>query len=285
MFWTNTIWYVLLWLFAIAEIIIILKNSEDKKYTIASFFILAGATFFCEIIILRFLKAYDYFPMLFPNSRFNDGVVGNLSSQYLISATALMIAVLKLKFKWNIIFAAAFCVIEILFLRLGIYVQYWYRTWITGVVTILIFIFVKIAYQNNWISKNKFSYFISTSFGLYAFHMLFFMWIARLTGIVEASTAFFNDESRSMPFVALVNLYVIMTVCLISYYSKIKLFWKGVLTFILYAALYFANQIKFIVVKNGFFLLFSTLDIFGMYLLIFFFDKLLTQSRRKGHLS
>ena len=109
MFWTNSIWYNELVFISIAEIIIILRKSKDKKYTIATLLILAGITFFCEIIIFRFLKSYDYYPMFFPNSRFDDGVVGNLSSQCLISTTALLIAVLNLDYKWCIISSAGFC--------------------------------------------------------------------------------------------------------------------------------------------------------------------------------
>jgi hypothetical protein len=62
---------------------------------------------------------------------YDDGVVGNYFSQFSVSATAMLIAVYELNYYWYIIFAGAYGCIEELFLKLGIYEQYWYRTWMT----------------------------------------------------------------------------------------------------------------------------------------------------------
>jgi hypothetical protein len=67
------------------------------------------------------LKAYQYFPMLIPQSPSMIPIAGNLFSQLFISATALLIAVYNLKFIWFIVIRGHHSAIEEWFKKSGIY--------------------------------------------------------------------------------------------------------------------------------------------------------------------
>jgi hypothetical protein len=95
--------------------------------------------FSIEVTIFCFLKAYNYYPMVFPQSPINDGLAGNLFSQFSITATSLLIAVFNLNDYYFFIFGGIYGIIEELFLKLGIYSHNWYQTWITVLGLILIF--------------------------------------------------------------------------------------------------------------------------------------------------
>ncbi|MDP4128312.1 MAG: hypothetical protein Q8912_15445, partial [Bacillota bacterium] len=104
-FWTNTIWYILLGILCIIQIIALLKKANNRKHVTALYLIIAGITFSFEATVYLFLKAYDYYPMIFPQSPLNDGLAGNLFSQFSVTASALLISVLNLKYYWFLIFS------------------------------------------------------------------------------------------------------------------------------------------------------------------------------------
>jgi hypothetical protein len=81
------------------------------------------------------------------------------------------------------------------------------------------------------------------------------------------------DALSSYALLALSNLFLLSIICTAIYFSKFKWQWKSIVILALYAALYIASKINLISIKEGWFLIFTTIDIFSMYLYIYILDK------------
>ena len=117
-FWSNTIWYILLGLVTVFEMVAVLRIEKNIKYVMVLFFVISGMTFSFEATIL-FFRAYDYYPLIMPKAPIYDSMAGNLFSQFCVVATALLIAVLNLKYYWFFVFSVIYGIIEELFLKYG----------------------------------------------------------------------------------------------------------------------------------------------------------------------
>jgi hypothetical protein len=272
-FWTNTIWFILLGISTVIELIVIFIKVKNRKQVLALYFIFAGMAFIFEIFVLSPLKAYEYFPMITPRSPFDDAVIGNLFSQLSVSATALLIAVFDLKYFWFLIFSGSYYAIEELFLILGIYKQLtWYRTWMTFLLLLSFFWIVKEIYNyslNN--IKPIFRYFFIQS-GLIALY-IYTMWIFRLFGVHSFSKTL-ETEDISVALTMGIYYFVSANALMVTYFLKIKWWWKLAVVLILYAANYAAYKFGFIYYKQGWFFVVTTISILSMYLYIALLDKL-----------
>jgi hypothetical protein len=275
-FLSNTIWYILLGISTLIEMILILKKAKNKKRVIALFLIIAGMTFSFEAVTYCFLRAYDYYPMIIPQSPIDDGLAGNLFSQFSITTTALLIAVLNLKYHWFFVFAVIYGIIEELFLGLGIYSHNWYETWMTMLGLIPLFAVVKRLYKKYSIYTNSnIKRYFFMAFALFTLYMPTIFWIPVLTGIITPNTKILPDAMNSYVLICFLNLFVLSITCMIVYFSKLKWLLKSMIILALYFVIYFAYKINLIYVKEGWFLIFSSIDIWGMYLCIFIIDKLM----------
>jgi len=90
-FWSNTIWYILLGISTIIEIIIIIVKSQNKKRVIALFCTVSGLIFSVEAAMMFLLKSYEYYPMILPQLPLDDMVAGNIFSQFSITATVVLL--------------------------------------------------------------------------------------------------------------------------------------------------------------------------------------------------
>lgn len=275
LFWSNTIWFILLGISTVIEMILVLTKSKYWKSTLALYFAICGMTFLYEAAIFCFFKAYNYYPMIIPQSPYDDGLVGNLFSQFSVSATALLIAVLNLKKYWIFIFAVVYVVIEESFLKLGIYSHNWYQTWMTFPSLILLFWVARKLYHKFYQGLNPVLRYIYIFFGLFTLHVPTIKWAFKLSGVLSLNMKILPDEFSSYALLILSNLLLISITCVIIYFSKFKWWWKSVLFLTLYFTLYISCKVNLIHIKEGWFLIFSTIDIFGMYLYIYILDKLL----------
>jgi hypothetical protein len=273
-FWSNTIWYIVLGVSTIIEMIFVLNKAKNIKHMIALFLIVSGMTFCIEITIYCFLKAYDYYPMITPQSPINDGLVGNLFSQFSITATALLIVVLNLKYYWCYIFAGIYGIIEVLFLKLAIYSQNWYKTWMTILGLVILFGIVKKMSKSISIYTRYPWRYILMLFGLYPLHMVIIWWSILLTGIVGINRKILPDAMASYALISFLNLFILSITCMIINFSISKGWLKSVVLLFLYVTFYFAENLNIIYIKAGWFLIIATIDIFGMYWYVYFLDKL-----------
>jgi len=280
-FWSNTIWYILLGIFCIIQMIFGLSKAKNRKHAMAVFIIIAGMTFSYEVTIFCFLKAYNYYPMIIPHSPIDDGLAGNLFSQFSVTASAMLISVLDLKYYWFLIFSLIYTIIEESFLILGIYSQNWYQTWMTTLGLLFLFWVFKRMYATDFKHLRPIWYYIFMLFGLYTLHMPAILWPFIQSGILVLNTKILADPMNSYALISLVNLLLMSFICMVIYFSKLNFKWKSMLALALYVIIYFADKLNIIYVKDSFFLFFATIDIFGMLLCIFILHKLMAPSSNK----
>lgn len=277
-FWTNTIWFILLGITTIIELIIVFYKAENRKSVLALYCTVCGITYNFEITIFAIFHSYNYYPMVILNYPFDDGIVGNLFSQFSVSATALLIAVLDLKFYWYLIFAGIYGIIEELFLHLGIYKHNWYQTWMTVAGFLLLSWITKKMYKSLKKLSNFWRY-IYILFGLFTLHVNT-MWSFRQLGIHTFSTSLFSDYGRSSGILSGSYYLLLSNIIMVMCFKKVKWWWQAIVISALYISHYIAAKLNLMYYKEGWFFTFTTIAIFSMYLYIYILDKLYGSNRK-----
>jgi len=270
-FCSYTIWYILLGISTIIELIIVFTKVKNRKFTFAFYCMIAGITIPCEMVLNVALKGYIYYPMIF-SSPFDNYVAGNLFSQLSISATATFIAVFNLKNYWYFIFAGIYGIIEELFLALGIYKHNWYQTWMTIVALIIIFPVVKKMCKNNLVYIGRTKRYIYILLGHIAL-LLHTAWAFKLLHVFTFNEHYFLDIAVSLTVLPILYIFLLSNIILSIYFSKIKLIWKCIITSTLYFANYILLIFNLIYIKEKWFFIFTTAIIFCGYLYAYILDK------------
>lgn len=274
-FWTNTVWYVLLGLVTIFELIIIFRKAKNVRFTLAFYLTVTGITLAAEITLFFVFSAYDYYPKIITSSYYDDELTGNLFSQFSASATALLVPVFNLSSYWMLIFAGAYGIIEEIFLALGIYSHNWYRTWMTLLGMSALFWIVK---KNYFISIKKSSrllHYINIYFSLITLVVITICWGLILSGRQSYSRAL-GENPVSSPYLVS-NLYTtpIFISLMIMYFRKWKLYAKALVIVLLYIITYILEYLHVIYFYNvWWYLMATTLLIFGAYFSIVLMDHL-----------
>jgi hypothetical protein len=276
-FWSNTIWYILLGITTILELVIILIKEKDRKHVLSLFLTISGITFICfEMIILMCLKAYIYFPKIFSNQH-DDSVVGNLFSQFSVTSSAILITVLNLRFYWYLVIAAVYGVIEELFIQLGIYKHYWYQTWMTLIGLLILF---WVAKRVNYIFLNHFGRiwrFLFIFLGLCTLHLHTISWASKVVGIRKFNESLLPNNDCSIVVIAGIYMVLLGISTMIIYFTNIKWMWKILGICILYIAHYMAEKNQLLMSSEGWFFILTSISIWGMYLYIYILDWLYPQ--------
>jgi hypothetical protein len=275
-FWTNTIWYVLLGILTVIELIFVLVKVNNRRLTLAFYITLAGITLNFETIILIFLRAYAYYPMILHkhSDPFNDVLAGNLFSQFSVSATVLLVTVLNLKYYWYIMFAVIYGIIEESFLALGVYSHNWYQTWMTMVSLLIFFWIAKIMYEKITTGIKPLFYFGYIYLGLFTLDVITLLWGLDLAGYMRFTTTLLHDPKISRYGLYLVYFTLASIVMMYIYFSRPKWCYKALVTLMLYGIYYIGYKLNLIWFREGLFLPITTITIFWMYISIFILDNL-----------
>jgi hypothetical protein len=246
-------------------------RKRDLGFLIAIF----GMTLFIETVIYIFLRAYEYYPLLIPNSPKNDGVLGNIISQVSISVAGLLVCVLEMSFRGIVITGAMFFLIEELFLTLGIYKHYWYKSWITFVGVIILYLTIKKWYKLAFRSNNQSIQYLTIICGTIAMYLPTTNWIGVLSGYFEIKDDILIDPFISHAVVTIPKYLIMINVVYILIKNKASRLWHLVTIVVILmfdAILYYTNLMY---VKEGWLLIYSGICIFTTYLYINIMIKLL----------
>jgi hypothetical protein len=115
LFWSHTIWYLLLGVISIIQLIYTLYYSENRCRTLSFYLTLVGLPLYFETMILIFLDAYAYYPKIIRKTNldpFNDVLTGNLFSQFGVASSALLLTVQRISFYWKVLVAFLYCMLE-----------------------------------------------------------------------------------------------------------------------------------------------------------------------------
>lgn len=280
-FWTNTIWYLLLGITTILEFTYVMLKAEKRRLMFALFLTISGMTFLFQLTIFGFLKSYDYYPMvLYHISSLDDELAGNLFSQFSVSATALLIVFLNLRYYWYIIIALLYGGIEELFLSLGIYSHNWYQTWMTVAALILLFSITKIMYHKIFMDRpGRILTYIFMYFAVFVPHTDLISWPFRLFAGPTWNANILPDPLTSAFLLFAINYNVLANITMITYYLKVKWWWHAIVISAFYLAYYLAYKFNYIIYKDiDIVMLFATVEIWGMYLFVYMIDRLYDQT-------
>lgn len=272
-FWSHTIWFILLGITTLIELAILLWKTERRMFIIALFLTISGLTFSFEMIIHSYFKAYTYFPKLIPHMPSDDSIAGNLFSQFSVSATAILIALFRLRYYWYFVISAVYGIIEELFLKLGVYEHNWYQTWMTVALLPVLFWITQKAYDICFKPMWRYWRYVFVFFGLVTLHVHTIGWTLHLAGIRNFSEHLVADKDRSIVILNGIYMLVLGSVMISLYFSRIKWRLKLPIILVLYIAVKISEQCGLIIFKEGWFLPASSIFIWGMYFYTYLFDQ------------
>ena len=285
-FWTNTIWYILLGVFTLVELVLTIVYAKNRQLAIAFYLTITGIVLTFETIILFFMKAYIYYPMILksPPRPFDDVLAGNLFSQFSVGASALLVVILNLKSYWFFIFGVIYGIIEELFLALGIYQHNWYQTWMT-VTGIPVFCWVVKKMYVKLLHGIKPKYYYGyIFFALYTCNVITLIWgVFMLFRIQDFNTTLISDPEVSRLYGALGHFLLLSISIMLIYFLRLKWIWKALVILFLYTIYYIGYKLNLVLIKEGWFLLVSTISIIWTYLSVFILDKLYGGPKKKSN--
>lgn len=277
-FWSHTIWYLLLGVATLIQVIYTLYHSENRLRTFAFYLSIVGLPLYFETFIMIFLNAYEYSPQIIQNPKldpFNDVLAGNLFSQFGVPSSALLLTVRRKRFYWYVVVSFIYSMVEVLFVYLDIYRHYWWRTWMTFVALLLFFAISKWMYSHlvRGVSSSYFKIYILL--GMFPICTILFIWgVLDLFGYMQFTTTLFSNHPRISRY----GLYVIFT--LVSYslviwgYFRKHWIWKIVSLPLVGILIYFGNRGHLLVFREGYFVPIGISMIIWMYFSVWFLDTL-----------
>ena len=280
-FWTNTIWYILLGLLSAGLFIYSFVKSKRRLFDLAFLQAVIGSSYIAEILIKVLFDAYVYKPKIHSNAYIDD-LVGNMFSQHLsLPSAALLIAVLQLRWYWFIVFSGIFSAIEVLFLYLNIYELRWWRVWYTGGVLLVYFFVIKYwrkillsSYSRILHYCTVFLHMVGALFLLGAFFVP--------TGFVWFRLGIFPIDEKDM--IVTYNLFVAVLISYMLVFRILKagFIWNIIGVAVLYGVEYIMLKSGILLVKDGWFFIYTTVTNVSGFLLAAFADRFLWPEEIRG---
>lgn len=273
-FWTNTIWYVLLGITSIIALLLIIRKPDYRKFNIAFTCTVLGLVYSLESIFLGFYGgAYSYYPKIFKDA-FLDTVMGNHFSQVSICSTLVLLAVYKLRTVWNFIFAAIYYLIELLFLKLGVYEHHWFKAWYTFLGFILLAFLIK-----------KWYYKMLNSHGFWVYYPALYFAVVSSYGLARSSFVYaklriihynvYPNVFKDNLILVHIPLLIIINIMIIAYRLKLNWIIKCIVFAGLFLTQFILTKTGTITIRPGWFLVITSVDVFSCYLLVAIMDYML----------
>lgn len=143
----NILWY---YSFIGVGLALIGYTMYKKKMVIDLLAFFVGAVtvvFIGELIVLFIFEGYQYKPEVFADP-FANNVVGHIiPNMALWATTAVVVGAFRLRFRWIVLIAAGYMLIEVFFLRLNLYEHHWWKTYMTGIAIVIYLSMLKYGYQ------------------------------------------------------------------------------------------------------------------------------------------
>jgi len=139
--------------------VVITVYTMYKKRNVAdlfTYFLFATAwTWVGEAVVLFVLNAYAYKPGLYSDP-FQENIIGHIiANSALWASAALAVMRLQLSYFWIGLISIVFMMIEEVFLNAGVYIQYWWHTYMTGILAIIFMVVMKKWYDFLNEKRNK----------------------------------------------------------------------------------------------------------------------------------
>ncbi len=284
-FWTYTVWYVLLANIAVIQLAFIYTRADNRRLALGFWLTLAGIALIFETVILIFFRAYEYYPMLLQTSPFpfDRILAGSLFSQFLVAATALLVAVLDLGWIWWAALALLYGLVEEGFTAFGVYAQNWYDTWMTVAALPVYFGLAKILYAALRRGAGQLIHYGCVALALFPLYVVTVVWAFMLSGHLAFSTALFGDPVISRYFLAMA-VYIVPAGAAMMLVRFAGWPWsaKAALTAALYLFYYECGQYGLIIIREGWFMTVTTATTAWAYASVLLLDRLYADVKRPG---
>ncbi|KIL39842.1 membrane protein [Gordoniibacillus kamchatkensis] len=283
-FWSNTIWYLVLDAVTILEMTFILVRTKRRKFAFAFYLTLCGMeVLFFETVVFLLTRAYDYAPKIIQTQPFDDNLLGKVFSQLSVSATALLVAVFRLKFFWILTLSVIYALIENLFLALGVYSHNWYRTWMTPIALIAFFWGAKTYYAALLKGPKPFAHYLNIFTGLFPMFVLTILWVFSLSGYQNYIASAFPDPVIYRILISTWYFIAVSIPMMLIYFLKLTWRWKAAVIIALHGVNYLAykkwNLLWF--KDEWWYLIFSTVTIVWMYFSVLLLDYLYAKPKQQ----
>ncbi|HZW83984.1 MAG TPA: hypothetical protein VFF14_11285 [Candidatus Deferrimicrobium sp.] len=276
-FWSNTVWYILLFVMSIITNVFILYKTKNKKFEIAFLFSIIGFAFALEAILVLVLNAYSYHPKIFEDP-YLDIIVGNYFSQISLSSTALLLIVYDLSYLWYGIFAFIYFVIDFLFAKYGLFEHFWFKSSYTLIGFAPFFWLIKKWHMKAKTAANRFINYISLYFSVASFSTFVIFLPQRLLGIQLLQTnIFFTDMNRNNTSSGFVYQLIVLNYLILLHKFHMSRLAKAIAFSSLFIAQYFIYTWGYIYIFKGLFLMVTSFDLLGCYLLVVIFNYLFSE--------
>jgi hypothetical protein len=216
---------------------------------------ISGISYFFEFIIFIILDSYLYEPHIL-NNDYNDNVLGAVSSQLLAVPAAITFATfLTIKKRWIFVLVGLFVVIEELFLRIGVYKHFWWKSYYTSF--FLIFAFFLARYWYSCLQKNKhmWHHLITLFFALSTIVLTITWGFSSILRIYEIHLGWFNDEIKDITSGNILYFW------LATYFYSLVIFYTNRDWKYLLAGLIFFSVVEFYMWRNGIITIKHTLNL------------------------
>ena len=126
-------WYCALGVIGMGVALFVLYKKKNYYENIMFFLFAMMFAFVCEMIVLLFFDSYSYKPGVYTDY-YAENIFGHIvPNATLWPAVALLVATYSLRYRWILLIAVIFTLLDILYTSLGIYEHHWWQTWMTAV--------------------------------------------------------------------------------------------------------------------------------------------------------
>lgn len=261
------------WFLSLSSISLVLllytfiKNRQEFKTILSVYFFISGLSFLLEFIVLVCLNAYTYYPNLI-ESKWLDSIAGSFTSQAIaVPAAGVFIAAFHLRWKWTAGFSLIFAGIELLFLRLHIYVQHWWSVWYTVVLLFIGFLLAKKWYKA-MDDPGGFIKFSTIYLGLNTYSQSLKFFFVVFLSSHRYRTGIFSDPDRDSIFGNSVYLLFITVLMAVMIVFRFKWYFVVFLAFTEWSVSSWLVKNGFIIMESGWRVEYFTL-LFTLSLLLF----------------
>ena len=273
-FWTNTVWYIVLALISAAALAVILVKTRERRKTVAFWLAVLGFTYFLEIALLLLFSAYTYHPMLAPQPFF-DAILGNVFSQVSVSSSAVLICVLGLSNWWLAGFSAAYFLIDVLYVHLGVYEHFWYRSVYTLAGFFIYGLIVRYWYGKIFATPSKRVYIATHYLGTWATAGNLLGTLFKLIGLREFQSGLYADPARDHNATGIIYSTVIVATMLTLYKWRMPWLKKLPVFLVLLACEFALIYWQVIITAPGWQIPVALIDVAGYYGFTVYLDRLM----------
>lgn len=284
-FWAYTVWYALLAVVALCELVFALAKAENRRLALGLYLTLTGLALSFETPVLIIFKAYAYYPMLLQTCPFpfDRVLAGSLFSETSVAATALLVAVLGLGFRWQAVLAGLYGLIEEAFLALGVYDHNWYQTWMTVISLLVYFQLAKTLYAALVRGVRPVVFYGSVALGLFPLYLVTIPWALMISGQLDFSRSFLADPIMSRYLLCLVVYAVPAAAVMMSVrYARWPCRAKAAAVAALWLFYYLGSRLDIIVISEGGFWTVNTVTTVWMYISVLAMDRLYADVRKRN---